>query len=196
MNKIKKFVAVLVSAAMACVFATCAFAAPDADTIRASVKKYLDNNGIAMTEVVNSLTADQLTVLHNNADTLKGIAAAAKEGVDKSTNKAEVTAALDKALADSSSILGSAGITVAVPTLEWKGDHALIGLSVAANGVSSEVEKNVAATASASASAANPIASSSASVIKATGDNGVVALVAAALGVSAVLGMAVRKEHN
>lgn len=196
MNKIKKFVAVLVSAAMACVFATCAFAAPDAETIRANVKKYLDNNGIAMTEVVNSLTADQLTVLHNNADTLKGIAAAAKEGVDKSTNKAEVTAALDKALADSSSILGSAGITVAVPTLEWKGDHALIGLSVAANGVSSEVEKNVAATASASASAANPIASSSASVIKATGDNGVVALVAAALGVSAVLGMAVRKEHN
>ena len=196
MNKIKKFVAVLVSAAMACVFATCAFAAPDAETIRASVKKYLDNNGIAMTEVVNSLTADQLTVLYNNADTLKGVAAAAKEGVDKSTNKAEVTAVLDKALADSSSILGSAGITVAVPTLEWKGDHALIGLSVAANGVSSEVEKNVAATASASASAANPIASSSASVIKATGDNGVVALVAAALGVSAVLGMAVRKEHN
>ena len=194
MNKIKKFVAVLVSAAMACVFATCAFAAPDAATIRANVKKYLADNGIAMTEVVDSLTDAQLTVLHNNADTLKGVAAAAKEGVDKSTSKAEVTAVVDKALADSSSILGSAGITVAVPTIEFKGDHALIGVSVAANGVSSEVEKNVAATAS--ASAANPIASSSASVIKATGDNGVVALVAAALGVSAVLGMAVRKEHN
>ncbi|WP_307998544.1 hypothetical protein [uncultured Gemmiger sp.] len=194
MNKIKKFVAVLVSAAMACVFATCAFAAPDAETIRASVKKYLADNGIAMTEVVDSLTADQLTALHNNADTLKGVAAAAKEGVDKSTSKAEVTAVVDKALADSSSILSAAGITVAVPTIEFKGDHALIGVSVAANGVSSEVEKNVAATAS--ASAANPIASSSASVIKATGDNGVVALVAAALGVSAVLGMAVRKEHN
>lgn len=194
MNKIKKFVAVLVSVAMACVFATCAFAAPDAATIRANVKKYLADNGIAMTEVVDSLTDAQLTVLHNNADTLKGVAAAAKEGVDKSTSKAEVTAVVDKALADSSSILGSAGITVAVPTIEFKGDHALIGVSVAANGVSSEVEKNVAATAS--ASAANPIASSSASVIKATGDNGVVALVAAALGVSAVLGMAVRKEHN
>ena len=194
MNKIKKFVAVLVSAAMACVFATCAFAAPDAETIRASVKKYLADNGIAMTEVVDSLTADQLTALHNNADTLKGVAAAAKEGVDKSTSKAEVTAVVDKALADSSSILSAAGITVAVPTIEFKGDHALIGVSVAANGVSSEVEKNVAATAS--ASAANPIASSSASVIKATCDNGVVALVAAALGVSAVLGMAVRKEHN
>ena len=194
MNKIKKFVAVLVSAAMACVFATCAFAAPDAETIRASVKKYLADNGIVMTEVVDSLTADQLTALHNNADTLKGVAAAAKEGVDKSTSKAEVTAVVDKALADSSSILSAAGITVAVPTIEFKGDHALIGVSVAANGVSSEVEKNVAATAS--ASAANPIASSSASVIKATGDNGVVALVAAALGVSAVLGMAVRKEHN
>lgn len=194
MNKIKKFVAVLVSVAMACVFATCAFAAPDAETIRANVKKYLADNGIAMTEVVDSLTDAQLTVLHNNADTLKGVAAAAKEGVDKSTSKAEVTAVVDKALADSSSILGSAGITVAVPTIEFKGDHALIGVSVAANGVSSEVEKNVAATAS--ASAANPIASSSASVIKATGDNGVVALVAAALGVSAVLGMAVRKEHN
>ncbi|WP_294802440.1 hypothetical protein [uncultured Gemmiger sp.] len=194
MNKIKKFVAVLVSAAMACVFATCAFAAPDAETIRASVKKYLADNGIAMTEVVDSLTADQLTVLHNNADTLKGVAAAAKAGVDKSTSKAEVTAVVDKALADSSSILSAAGITVAVPTIEFKGDHALIGVSVAANGKSSEVEKNVAATAS--ASAANPIASSSASVIKATGDNGVVALVAAALGVSAVLGMAVRKEHN
>ena len=194
MNKIKKFVAVLVSAAMACVFATCAFAAPDAETIRASVKKYLADNGIAMTEVVDRLTADQLTALHNNADTLKGVAAAAKAGVDKSTSKAEVTAVVDKALADSSSILSAAGITVAVPTIEFKGDHALIGVSVAANGVSSEVEKNVAATAS--ASAANPIASSSASVIKATGDNGVVALVAAALGVSAVLGMAVRKEHN
>ena len=194
MNKIKKFVAVLVSAAMACVFATCAFAAPDAETIRASVKKYLADNGIAMTEVVDSLTADQLTALHNNADTLKGVAAAAKAGVDKSTSKAEVTAVVDKALADSSSILASAGITVAVPTIEFKGDHAYIGVSVAANGVSSEVAKDVAATAS--ASAANPIASSSASVIKATGDNGVVALVAAALGVSAVLGMAVRKEHN
>lgn len=194
MNKIKKFVAVLVSAAMACVFATCAFAAPDAESIRASVKKYLADNGIAMTEVVDSLTADQLTALHNNADTLKGVAAAAKAGVDKSTSKAEVTAVVDKALADSSSILSAAGITVAVPTIEFKGDHALIGVSVAANGKSSEVEKNVAATAS--ASAANPIASSSASVIKATGDNGVVALVAAALGVSAVLGMAVRKEHN
>ena len=196
MNKIKKFVAVLVSVAMACVFATCAFAAPDAESIRASIKKYLADNGIAMTEVVDSLTADQLTVLHNNAETLKGVAAAAKEGVDKSTSKAEVTAVVDKALADSSSILASAGITVAVPTIEFKGDHALIGVSVAANGVSSEVEKNVPATASASASPANPLASSSASVIKATGDNGVVALVAAALGVSAVLGMAVRKEHN
>lgn len=196
MNKIKKFVAVLVSAAMACVFATCAFAAPDAETIRANVKKYLADNGIAMTEVVNNLTDAQLTVLHNNAETLKGVAAAAKEGVDKSTSKAEVTAVVDKALADSSSILASAGITVAIPTIEFKGDHALIGVSVAANGVSSEVEKNVSATASASASPANPLASSSASVIKATGDNGVVALVAAALGVSAVLGMAVRKEHN
>lgn len=196
MNKIKKFVAVLVSAAMACVFATCAFAAPDAETIRANVKKYLADNGIAMTEVVDNLTANQLTALHNNADTLKGVAAAAKEGVDKSTSKAEVTAVVDKALADSSSILASAGITVAVPTIEFKGDHALIGVSVAANGVSSEVEKNVPATASASVSPANPLASSSASVIKATGDNGVVALVAAALGVSAVLGMAVRKEHN
>ena len=196
MNKIKKFVAVLVSAAMACVFATCAFAAPDAATIRANVKKYLADNGIAMTEVVDNLTEAQLTVLHNNAEKLKGVAAAAKEGVDKSTSKAEVTAVVDKALADSSSILASAGITVAIPTIEFKGDHALIGVSVAANGVSSEVEKNVPATASASASPANPIASSSASVIKATGDNGVVALVAAALGVSAVLGMAVRKEHN
>lgn len=196
MNKIKKFVAVLVSAAMACVFATCAFAASDAATIRANVKKYLADNGIAMTEVVDNLTEAQLTVLHNNAETLKGVAAAAKEGVDKSTSKAEVTAVVDKALADSSSILASAGITVAIPTIEFKGDHALIGVSVAANGVSSEVEKNVPATASASASPANPIASSSASVIKATGDNGVVALVAAALGVSAVLGMAVRKEHN
>lgn len=196
MNKIKKFVAVLVSAAMACVFATCAFAAPDAETIRANVKKYLADNGIAMTEVVDSLTADQLTVLHNNAEILKGVAAAAKEGVDKSTSKAEVTAVVDKALADSSSILAYADITVAIPTIEFKGDHALIGVSVAANGVSSEVEKNVPATASASASPANPLASSSASVIKATGDNGVVALVAAALGVSAVLGMAVRKEHN
>lgn len=196
MNKIKKFVAVLVSAAMACVFATCAFAASDAATIRANVKKYLADNGIAMTEVVNNLTDAQLTVLHNNAETLKGVAAAAKEGVDKSTSKAEVTAVVDKALADSSSILASAGITVAIPTIEFKGDHALIGVSVAANGVSSEVEKNVPATASASASPANPLASSSASVIKATGDNGVVALVAAALGVSAVLGMAVRKEHN
>lgn len=196
MNKIKKFVAVLVSAAMACVFATCAFAAPDAATIRANVKKYLADNGIAMTEVVDNLTEAQLTVLHNNAETLKGVAAAAKEGVDKSTSKAEVTAVVDKALADSSSILAPAGITVAIPTIEFKGDHALIGVSVAANGVSSEVEKNVPATASASASPANPLASSSASVIKATGDNGVVALVAAALGVSAVLGMAVRKEHN
>lgn len=196
MNKIKKFVAVLVSAAMACVFATCAFAAPDAETIRANVKKYLADNGIAMTEVVNNLTDAQLTVLHNNAETLKGVAAAAKEGVDKSTSKAEVTAVVDKALADSSSVLASAGITVAIPTIEFKGDHALIGVSVAANGVSSEVEKNVPANASASASPANPLASSSASVIKATGDNGVVALVAAALGVSAVLGMAVRKEHN
>ena len=196
MNKIKKFVAVLVSAAMACVFATCAFAAPDAATIRANVKKYLADNGIAMTEVVDNLTEAQLTVLHNNAETLKGVAAAAKEGVDKSTSKAEVTAVVDKALADSSSILARAGITVAIPTIEFKGDHALIGVSVAANGVSSEVEKNVPATASASASPANPLASSSASVIKATGDNGVVALVAAALGVSAVLGMAVRKEHN
>ena len=196
MNKIKKFVAVLVSAAMACVFATCAFAAPDAATIRANVKKYLADNGIAMTVVVNNLTDAQLTVLHNNAETLKGVAAAAKEGVDKSTSKAEVTAVVDKALADSSSILAPAGITVAIPTIEFKGDHALIGVSVAANGVSSEVEKNVPATASASASPANPLASSSASVIKATGDNGVVALVAAALGVSAVLGMAVRKEHN
>lgn len=196
MNKIKKFVAVLVSAAMACVFATCAFAASDAATIRANVKKYLADNGIAMTEVVDNLTEAQLTVLHNNAETLKGVAAAAKEGVDKSTSKAEVTAVVDKALADSSSILASAGITVAIPTIEFKGDHALIGVSVAANGVSSEVEKNVPATASASASPANPLASSSASVIKATGDNGVVALVAAALGVSAVLGMAVRKEHN
>lgn len=196
MNKIKKLVAVLVSAVMACVFATCAFAAPDAATIRANVKKYLADNGVDMTQVVDSLNEAQLTKLYDNADTLKGVVAAAKEGVDKSTSKAEVTAAIDKALADSSSILGSAGITVKVPTIEFKGDHAYIGVSVSANGVSNEVAKDVAATASASASAANPIASSSASVIKATGDNGVVALVAAALGVSAVLGMAVRKEHN
>ena len=196
MNKIKKFVAVLVSTAMAGVFATCAFAAPDAESIRASVKKYLAENGVAMSDVVDSLTADQLTVLYDNAETLKDVAATAKESVDKSASKAEVTAAIDKALNDTSAIMSEAGITVEVPTVEFKGDHAYVGVSVKANGVSGEVAKDVAATASTSTTTANPIASSSASVIKATGDNGVVALVAAALGVSAVLGMAVRKEHN
>lgn len=207
MNKIQKIVAVLGSVAMACAFATCAFAAPvqDVDSARSKINAYLAENGITgMDAVVNSLDGEQLATLRDNAGTLTSNVSAAKEVVENATTQAEVQAAVNNALDNVQGVLNKAGVT-AVATVEASAtgvvvtpaavsDKGVVGTTRAAVSLdkkgSTPSGSNVT-----TGSTANPIAASSGSVIKPTGDNSAVALVAAVLGVSAVLGMAVRKEN-
>lgn len=207
MNKIQKIVAVLGSVAMACAFATCAFAAPvqDVDSARSKINAYLAENGITgMDAVVNSLDGEQLATLRDNAGTLTSNVSAAKEVVENATTQAEVQAAVNNALDNVQGVLNKAGVT-AVATVEASAtgvvvtpaavsDKGVVGTTQAAVSLdkkgSTPSGSNVT-----TGSTANPIAASSGSVIKPTGDNSAVALVAAVLGVSAVLGMAVRKEN-
>ena len=207
MNKIQKIVAVLGSVAMACAFATCAFAAPvqDVDSARSKINADLAENGITgMDAVVNSLDGEQLATLRDNAGTLTSNVSAAKEVVENATTQAEVQAAVNNALDNVQGVLNKAGVT-AVATVEASAtgvvvtpaavsDKGVVGTTRAAVSLdkkgSTPSGSNVT-----TGSTANPIAASSGSVIKPTGDNSAVALVAAVLGVSAVLGMAVRKEN-
>lgn len=207
MNKIQKIVAVLGSVAMACAFATCAFAAPvqDVDSARSKINAYLAENGITgMDAVVNSLDGEQLATLRDNAGTLTSNVSTAKAALENATSKTEVQAAVNNALDNVQGVLNKAGVT-AVVTVEASAtevvvtpaavsDKGVVGTAQAVvpldkKGGSTSGSNNTTGT------AANPIAASSGSVIKPTGDNSAVALVAAVLGVSAVLGMAVRKEN-
>ena len=207
MNKIQKIVAVLGSVAMACAFATCAFAAPvqDVESARSKINAYLAENGITgMDAVVNSLDGEQLATLRDNAGTLTSNVSTAKAALESATSKTEVQAAVNNALDNVQGVLNKAGVT-AVVTVEASATEVVVTPAAAS-------DKGVVGTAPAAVSldkkgnapsgsngttgtAANPIAASTGSVIKPTGDNSAVALVAAVLGVSAVLGMAVRKEN-
>lgn len=210
MNKIQKIVAVLGSVAMACAFATCAFAAPvqDVDSARSKINAYLAENGITgMDAVVNSLDGEQLATLRDNAGTLTSNVSAAKAAVENATSKTEVQAAVNNALDNVQGVLNKAGVT-AVATVEASATEVVVTPAAASDkGVVGTTQAVVPldkkggstsgsnGTTGSTGTAANPIAASSGSVIKPTGDNSAVALVAAVLGVSAVLGMAVRKEN-
>ena len=206
MNKIQKIVAVLGSVAMACAFATCAFAAPvqDVDSARSKINAYLAENGITgMDAVVNSLDGEQLATLRDNAGTLTSNVSAAKAALESATSKTEVQTAVNNALDNVQGVLNKAGVT-AVATVEASAtevvvtpaaasDKGVVGTTQAVVPLDKKGGSN--GTTGSTGTAANPIAASSGSVIKPTGDNSAVALVAAVLGVSAVLGMAVRKEN-
>lgn len=207
MNKIQKIVAVLGSVAMACAFATCAFAAPvqDVDSARSKINAYLAENGITgMDAVVNSLDGEQLATLRDNAGTLTSNVSTAKAALESATSKTEVQAAVNNALDNVQGVLNKAGVT-AVVTVEASATEVVVTPAAASDkgvvGTTQAVvplDKKGGSTSgsnSTTGTAANPIAASSGSVIKPTGDNSAVALVAAVLGVSAVLGMAVRKEN-
>ena len=207
MNKIQKIVAVLGSVAMACAFATCAFAAPvqDVESARSKINAYLAENGITgMDAVVNSLDGEQLATLRDNAGTLTSNVSAAKAALESATSKTEVQTAVNNALDNVQGVLNKAGVT-AVVTVEASAKEVIVTPAAASDkgvvGTAQAVvplDKKGGSTSgsnSTTGTAANPIAASSGSVIKPTGDNSAVALVAAVLGVSAVLGMAVRKEN-
>ena len=207
MNKIQKIVAVLGSVAMACAFATCAFAAPvqDVDSARSKINAYLAENGITgMDAVVNSLDGEQLATLRDNAGTLTSNVSTAKAALESATSKTEVQAAVNNALDNVQGVLNKAGVT-AVVTVEASATEVVVTPAAASDkgvvGTAQAVvplDKKGGSTSgsnSTTGTAANPIAASSGSVIKPTGDNSAVALGAAVLGVSAVLGMAVRKEN-
>ena len=207
MNKIQKIVAVLGSVAMACAFATCAFAAPvqDVESARSKINAYLAENGITgMDAVVNSLDGEQLATLRDNAGTLTSNVSAAKAALESATSKTEVQTAVNNALDNVQGVLNKAGVT-AVVTVEASATEVVVTPAAASDkgvvGTTQVVvplDKKGGSTSGSNGTtgtAANPIAASSGSVIKPTGDNSAVALVAAVLGVSAVLGMAVRKEN-
>ena len=207
MNKIQKIVAVLGSVAMACAFATCAFAAPvqDVDSARSKINAYLAENGITgMDAVVNSLDGEQLATLRDNAGTLTSNVSTAKAALESATSKTEVQAAVNNALDNVQGVLNKAGVT-AVVTVEASATEVVVTPAAASDkgvvGTTQAVvplDKKGGSTSGSNGTtgtAGNPIAASSGSVIKPTGDNSAVALVAAVLGVSAVLGMAVRKEN-
>ena len=218
---IKKFAAALLSGAMACVFATAAFAdSSKAAAIEAKMAAY----GLSgFNAVIESLTDEQQQYLIDNSDTL--IAQADQViAYNNDNHSAEDTAAnVQNALNNVKGILETAGISASVDVAVSGNTVTVtpVASSATATGAAAPIVKTVdpsketnapakettatsdavnnavknSAVATTASSNANPISASSSAVIKATGDNSAVVFAAAALAVAGVLGMAVRKER-
>lgn len=228
MNNFKKFAAVLLGVVMACVFATSAFAADfnksnNAKRAKDEILSFAASYGVTTIDnTVNKLTADQLSVVYANMDSLKAVAANAANTIKGTTDANVALKAANDAVASMNSMLSAAGIVISNPTLDTS-DSSQFVISVyvtvndttdfcaiarplsttttdnntsASDAVSNAAQNSAAASSVKTvSSAANPITASSSAVIKATGDNTAIVFAVAALAVAGVLGMAVRKER-
>ena len=190
--KLKKLVSAVVCAAMACVFAVSAFAATE--TQMNDAKAWLSANGISYD--ISKPEVDKIV------ETFKTQAAA-----EAAANKiiADVKANPGNAANIVKDALAGYGVTV---TCLISGSGTVNGKSVSAS-VYSEAAKDqhpdIAANKDengnwhvdeATTAAASSVTTTASGVIKATGDNSAVVLVAGVLVVAAVLGLAVRKNSN
>lgn len=196
MNKFKKLVAVLVSAVMACVFATGVFATDYVDNLsaaRAEVNGYLTSAGVyGMDGVVNSLNEAQLRVLRDNSVALRNALTQAKDALNGAKTEADVRTAVSTALSQVGGIFRDAGISLNIDVVA-SGSEVAVVPTASANSVSGTTQWKF-ATDSSVASASNPLTASSSAVIKATGDNSAMVIATIVLSVVGVLGLAVRKE--
>ena len=196
MNKFKKLVAVLVSAVMACVFATGVFATDYVDNLsaaRAEVNGYLTSAGVyGMDGVVNSLNEAQLRVLRDNSVALRNALTQAKDALNGAKTEADVRTAVSTALSQVGGIFRDAGISLNIDVVA-SGSEVAVVPTASANGVSGTTQWKLATDGSV-ASASNPLTASSSAVIKATGDNSAMVIATIVLSVVGVLGLAVRKE--
>ena len=197
MNKFKKLVAVLVSVAMACVFATGVFATDYVENLsaaRAEVNGYLTSAGVyGMDGVVNSLNETQLRVLRDNSVALRNALTQAKNALNGAKTEADVRTAVSTALSQVGGIFSDAGISLNIDVVA-SGSEVAVVPTASANGVSGTTQWKLATDGSV-ASASNPLTASSSAVIKATGDNSAMVIATIVLSVVGVLGLAVRKEN-
>ena len=197
MNKFKKLVAVLVSVAMACVFATGVFATDYVENLsaaRAEVNGYLTSAGVyGMDGVVNSLNETQLRVLRDNSVALRNALTQAKNALNGAKTEADVRTAVSTALSQVGGIFSDAGISLNIDVVA-SGSEVAVVPTASANGVSGTTQCKFATDGSVS-SASNPLTASSSAVIKATGDNSAMVIATIVLSVVGVLGLAVRKEN-
>lgn len=199
--KLKKLVSAVVCAAMACVFAVSAFAATE--TQMKDAKAWLSANGINYD--ISEAEVDKIVGTFKTQAAAE--AAANKIIADVKANPGNAANIVTEALADYGVTVTGLSVTVnADGTISGSGT--INGKSVAAS-VYSEAAKDqhpdIAANKDengnwhvdeATTAAASSVTTAASGVIKATGDNSAVVLVAGVLVVAAVLGLAVRKNSN
>ena len=202
MNNFKKFAAVLLGVVMACVFATSAFAADfnkpnNAKRAREEILSFAASYGVTTIDnTVNKLTADQLSVVYANMDSLKAVAANAVNTIKGTTDANVALKAANDAVASMNSMLSAAGIVISNPTLDTSDSSKIVvSANVTANNATDVGYVTKELTTSTTNNNTNPITASSSAVIKVTGDNTAVVFAVAALTVVGMLGMAVRKER-
>ena len=201
--KLKKLVSAVVCAAMACVFAVSAFAATETqmkdakawlsangisyDISEAEVDKIVDTFGTqaAAEAAANKIIADVKANPGNAANIVKDALA----GYGVTVTDLSVTVNADGTVSGSGTINGKS-VSASVYSEAAKDQHRDIAANKDENG-NWHVDE---ATTSAAAAVTSGTAASG--VIKATGDNSAVVLVAGVLVVAAVLGLAVRKNSN
>lgn len=200
--KMKKFVAAAAGVAMACAFATSAFAANEDQVARAQA--YLNSKGISYT--VTASDVDKALAAGYTADSLAAEADSLLAQVAADPSKADAVTAQAKA------ILANIGISVDNVSVSVSGGNVTVSASVNGQSVSKTVavaaddhgdigpaiengtwgvDENTTSTATTLTSSA-----SSTAVIKATGDNTGILLVSAVLTLAAVLGLAARKNSE
>lgn len=189
MNKLKKIFAVALSLVMACVFATTAFAATSAE-----IKAQLEANGLG--DYADALAA-KYTVEQFEAGMAKwnsGDEASIRQAVDDAVKALE---SVDAKVTDVNITIADGKATV---TAKLNGKAVSASASVTNADEHPEIAEAIAngtwGVDESTGSTTNALVSSSSSVIKATGDNSAVVLVAAVLAVAGVLGLAVRKNNS
>lgn len=189
MNKLKKIFAVALSLVMACVFATTAFAATSAE-----IKAQLEANGLG--DYADALAA-KYTVEQFEAGMAKwnsGDEASIRQAVDDAVKALE---SVDAKVTDVNITIADGKATV---TAKLNGKAVSASASVTNASEHPEIAEAIAngtwGVDESTGSTTNALVSSSSSVIKATGDNSAVVLVAAVLAVAGVLGLAVRKNNS
>ena len=209
MSKFKKILAIALSLAMACLFATSAFAATTAEK-EAKIRAYAASNGVDISKV--TLTESQINAIAANwqsleaqADSLLAQAKSDPNNLQTYANQAASLAATVGITASVTSVaIDSTGKIVATATVNGSTATAAeqVATGVSYKATTDEHPEIAAAIANGTwgqksgtaAAGSNPLVASGSSVIKATGDNAAALLIAAVLSVAGVLGLAVRKS--
>lgn len=199
--KLKKLVSAVACVVMAGVFATSAFAATDGQM--AAARQYLVDNKISY-----DISKDEVDLILKRFNNSKADAEAAGDALI-----AQVKADPNNAASIVTNALAGYGVTVSDVAVTVNADGTISG-SATINGKPASATVAGAATSEhpeigankdengnwhvdeATTDAAASVTTTAGSVIKATGDNSAVVLVAGVLAVATVLGLAVRKNSN